>query len=515
VRTIFLFLFIVLLSAPSLSLAQNDQGYAETVAWWRGVIQTLQPYRLQLQNMYAETEAQLRFSHGKIEPEFRKRLAKSYPGSVYFASVGGSLKINGYTTLGYDRTWHIHRLSQKLGNLTKSYDFRQNMFTVEQGSNRIIIKLDPDRPQRSVFSGAEILSVVVTAEQVWDKKSSPTIFPTPLKDILNDVYAAGFALTSGTRMDELAEKMVRDETTRQQVFALANELYGNSGWQSPPSHQIRNLSVSLKQLAQQQGRTSPNRNNPLSAIPWYGWLLAVGLIAFILHIIRERKRSKRPRRQTSDADDFSMGGEPTPARTEPAPAENPKSPEPEVPQRWSLEVLRSLEWKRFETVCAEYFKLNGYVAKETDFGPDGGIDIWIYKEGVEKPLGIVQCKAWNVYKVGVKEVRELYGVMASEEVPRGWFMATGVFTDEATAFAENKKLRLFSGELFLSAILKLSPEKQQDLLAIAVEGDYRTPTCPQCGVKMVLRQGQGQQRDFWGCPKHPRCNGRLNKSHIN
>ena len=51
----------------TLSLAQNDQGYAETVAWWRGVIQTLQPYRLQLQNMEALKSYQMIGRYGFYE----------------------------------------------------------------------------------------------------------------------------------------------------------------------------------------------------------------------------------------------------------------------------------------------------------------------------------------------------------------------------------------------------------------------------------------------------------------
>jgi restriction system protein len=193
-----------------------------------------------------------------------------------------------------------------------------------------------------------------------------------------------------------------------------------------------------------------------------------------------------------DGDEFTMG----PLHVERRP-------------KWSAEVLSSLEWKRFETVCAEYFRLTGYVPKETRIGADGGVDIWVYKPGSEKPFGIVQCKAWTTYKVGIKPVRELYGVMAAEGVANGMFITSGEFTNEALEFAEGKKLRLISGEMFLDFIGKLPAEKQQELLALAVEGDYRTPTCPRCGVKMKLREKRGSGRDFWGCVRFPRCKATL------
>lgn len=192
----------------------------------------------------------------------------------------------------------------------------------------------------------------------------------------------------------------------------------------------------------------------------------------------------------------------------------PVSPRSQVDNSWTLEILVALEWKRFETVCAEYLRLIGYEPKETRIGADGGVDIWIYKQGEERPFAIVQCKAWNSYKVGIKPVRELYGVMAAEKVVNGLFITSGSLTSEALAFAEGKLLSLFSGQEFLSKIRQLSEEDQKRLLAIALEGDYRTPTCPQCGVKMTLRQGGDGRRAFWGCVKFPKCRATLvcNKS---
>jgi len=96
--------------------------------------------------------------------------------------------------------------------------------------------------------------------------------------------------------------------------------------------------------------------------------------------------------------------------------------------------LQSLEWKRFETVCAEHIRMTGYEPKETRIGSDGGVDIWVYKSGSEKAVGIVQCKAWKTYKVGVKPVRELLGVMAKEKMALGKFITSGEFTAEAKAF---------------------------------------------------------------------------------
>ena len=182
-------------------------------------------------------------------------------------------------------------------------------------------------------------------------------------------------------------------------------------------------------------------------------------------------------------------------------------PPPIAPLRWNMDLLRNLEWKQFETVCTAYLAMTGYEAKETRIGADGGVDIRIHKPGDPDSTALVQCKSWNTYKVGIKPVRELYGVMAAEGASRGIFMTSASFTSEAEGFARGK-IDLIDGATLLNSILELTNEQQQRLLKIATEGDYMTPTCPQCGVKMVTRtskSGQNSGNPFWGCPRYPRC----------
>lgn len=98
---------------------------------------------------------------------------------------------------------------------------------------------------------------------------------------------------------------------------------------------------------------------------------------------------------------------------------------------WNIELLRAIEWKRFEELCAAYFEAIGFSAQTTRNGPDGGIDIRLSTRPDGPTEILVQCKAWNALKVGVKPVRELYGVMASETVREGIFVTTGTFTERA------------------------------------------------------------------------------------
>lgn len=162
-----------------------------------------------------------------------------------------------------------------------------------------------------------------------------------------------------------------------------------------------------------------------------------------------------------------------------------------------------LEWKRFELLCAKYYEAVGFTTATLAAGPDGGIDVKLFKVDPAKPLAIVQCKAWSTHPVGVKEIRELLGVMAHEKVGRGIFVTTGSYTSDALQFGDANPIQLLDGKGFLNKILDLPPEMQKALLDFAFEGDYRTPTCASCGVKMMARDSK--RGPFWGCVHYPRC----------
>jgi len=178
------------------------------------------------------------------------------------------------------------------------------------------------------------------------------------------------------------------------------------------------------------------------------------------------------------------------------------------PTVWSLEVIDRVEWKRFEDLCCEFYRVKGIRADTTRLGPDGGVDIRLFQDATDltRCTAVVQCKAWKE-AVGVKAVRELRGVMAHEKVEKAFFMAPNGFTDEARSFATENRITLLDGKLFLAMLLRLPEASRQQLLAFATEGDWTTPTCPSCGVKMVARESARGR--FWGCSNYPKCRGKL------
>jgi restriction system protein len=176
--------------------------------------------------------------------------------------------------------------------------------------------------------------------------------------------------------------------------------------------------------------------------------------------------------------------------------------------RWSAALLGVLEWKRFEEVCAGLFERLGFATKSAICGADGGIDIHLYRPPSDQPVNIVQCKAWTK-KVGVNVIRELRGVMTSEHVAKGIFVTTSTFSDDAIAFAKANQIYLMNGDAVLKAILKLPEEQQASLLQLATAGDYTTPTCASCGVKMITRTPKLGGKPFWGCANYPKCKMKL------
>jgi restriction system protein len=58
-----------------------------------------------------------------------------------------------------------------------------------------------------------------------------------------------------------------------------------------------------------------------------------------------------------------------------------------------LESVRAMGWREFEMLVGEAFRRRGYRVEECGGdGPDGGIDLTLYREG---RTSIVQCKRWR------------------------------------------------------------------------------------------------------------------------
>lgn len=173
----------------------------------------------------------------------------------------------------------------------------------------------------------------------------------------------------------------------------------------------------------------------------------------------------------------------------------------------SANALEKMTWREFEGLAAESFRRQGYrVIERGGDGPDGGVDLELHM-GKDKYL--VQCKQWKVAKVGVATARELYGVMTAERAVGGFVVASGAFTDEATAFAEGRSIRLVDAKKLRQMIGGASTAPISDAESEPSK-DSAATACPKCGSTMVQRiakKGSMAGKSFWGCSRFPACGG--------
>jgi len=170
-------------------------------------------------------------------------------------------------------------------------------------------------------------------------------------------------------------------------------------------------------------------------------------------------------------------------------------------------ALNDMSWKQFEALVGEAFRRKGYAVTETGgSGADGGIDLALKKAG---ETFLVQCKQWRALKVGVTTVRELYGVMAANGASGGFVVTSGVFTDEARAFAVGRNIELLDGKALHALIRGVSvPDQSAPVTPLYVTTGV--PFCPVCQSRMAKRKakrGANAGKEFWGCINYPDCRG--------
>ena len=244
------------------------------------------------------------------------------------------------------------------------------------------------------------------------------------------------------------------------------------------------------------------------------WAIGIGALLLCVHALLSHRKSAH------DAAPLHPPEPPNPERPMARPQNPPRAKPPEstaapaggeppemrrAATAWSPAVFAAIEWRRFEAVCEALFAQAGFETRSQSHGADGGVDIWLHSKNATGPVSVVQCKHWQGKPVGVKELREFFGVMASHGLKRGTYATTSTYTADARAFAQANGISALDGADLLDLIARRTPEQQHALLAVAHEGEYWRPTCASCGVKMKARRSVGGGAPFWGCASFPRC----------
>lgn len=183
--------------------------------------------------------------------------------------------------------------------------------------------------------------------------------------------------------------------------------------------------------------------------------------------------------------------------------------------------IRDLSWQEFESLLAETFRRQGFAVEHTGAsGPDGGIDLRLSKAGA---ITLVQCKHWKAYDVGVRIVRELRGIVASDSAQSGIVVTSGRFTRAAHDFAVTNPIRLIDGHELVGMIAAAqksvgtaaaqqatpatSPKQPRSARVAQPTSEVTCPLCSSPMVRRTAKRGPNVGSSFLGCSRYPDCRG--------
>lgn len=132
--------------------------------------------------------------------------------------------------------------------------------------------------------------------------------------------------------------------------------------------------------------------------------------------------------------------------------------------RFTPELLAKLEAPRFERLIASYYGKTGIVAERTNGGPASPVHIKISWKGESRPFALVQCVAQPPGLVDAQPLQELFAVLNTEDIRRGYVVTSGKFSVAARDFAEEKHLTLLPGDILLEKINALPDSARAELM---------------------------------------------------
>lgn len=177
----------------------------------------------------------------------------------------------------------------------------------------------------------------------------------------------------------------------------------------------------------------------------------------------------------------------------------------------SIGTIQNLSWQRFEELIGEAYRRTGHsVIGNSGPGADGGVDLIAQKNGESI---LIQCKQWKARTVGVKTVREMFGILNSARANEVHIITSGYFTDDAKSFARNKPIKLVDGTMLVQLVGAAQSTASTKASSVTESAQAQTEPivrCPKCGSAMVLRKasrGANAGKEFWGCERFPSCRG--------
>jgi restriction system protein len=105
----------------------------------------------------------------------------------------------------------------------------------------------------------------------------------------------------------------------------------------------------------------------------------------------------------------------------------------------TLESLRALSWDQFSAALEDAYRRDGYSVTRLNIA---GADLELAKSG---RVSLVCAKRWKVARAGIEPLRDLDAARRAREAHECIYVAAGDLTDNASAFAAEKNIRLLQG----------------------------------------------------------------------
>ena len=102
-------------------------------------------------------------------------------------------------------------------------------------------------------------------------------------------------------------------------------------------------------------------------------------------------------------------------------------------------AARACPGRNFPPRSKTAFRRDGYAVSRLNIA---GADLELTKSG---RVSLVACKRWKVARAGVEPLRELDAAREAREAHEGIYVAAGDITDNARAYAAERKFRLLHG----------------------------------------------------------------------
>jgi restriction system protein len=114
----------------------------------------------------------------------------------------------------------------------------------------------------------------------------------------------------------------------------------------------------------------------------------------------------------------------------------------------TLESLRAQSWDEFSAALEGAFRRDGYEVARLN---GASADFQLTKAGL---FYLVGCKRWKVARAGIEPLRELEAAKQARDAHECIYVAAGEITENARAFAAERKIRLLHG----AELAKLLPQ---------------------------------------------------------